>query len=142
MGQKTSLIQIAPELSSQNMIATYSLIFSALAPAIVLALPLNFSISQLDWKNCSTEVASTLQCTEMQVPLDWENPSGRQITLFINKQPAAKPEKRIGSLFFHPGSPGASASSRVANMDMLDNNLYSQQLREVFDIIGPDQRGC
>ncbi|ETN36937.1 uncharacterized protein HMPREF1541_07924 [Cyphellophora europaea CBS 101466] len=131
-----------PKSSLQGMVAAYSLLFRALVPSMVLASPLNFSIRQLEWKNCSTDSAPSLQCAEVQVPLDWNNPSGRQINLFINKQPAVNAEKRIGSLFFHPGGPGASAAERVAKMDMPDYPHHSQQLREVFDLIGADQRGC
>ncbi|KAI4214634.1 MAG: hypothetical protein LQ351_002707 [Letrouitia transgressa] len=100
------------------------------------------TVGELNWKDCSSEAAPTLQCATLDVPVDWDNPSGSQLTLFINKLPATNPSKRIGNLFFAPGGGGFSASEYVENMAQPGSRNTSETLREHFDIIGADQRGC
>lgn len=100
------------------------------------------TVGELNWKNCSSQAAPSLQCATLDVPVDWNNPYGSQLTLFINKLPATNPSKRIGNLFFAPGGGGYSASEYVENMALPGSNNISEPLREHFDIIGADQRGC
>jgi hypothetical protein len=40
------------------------------------------------------------------VPLDWDRPRGRTITLAVVGHLASRPGERIGSLFVNPGGPG------------------------------------
>ncbi len=48
-------------------------------------------------------------------PLDYDQPSGRQISLALIKRPAGDPAHRIGSLFTNPGGPGNSGVDFVRN---------------------------
>ena len=99
------------------------------------------AVRELKWRNCSTKLVPSLQCANLDVPVDWNKPSGSTLTLFINKLPAKSPDKRIGNLYFAPGGPGYSASEYVENMGIPGSNNYSEALRERFDLIGADQRG-
>ena len=52
-----------------------------------------------------------LNVTEAQrdaidVPLDWDEPNGRTISLALIRHLASKPDQRIGTLFINPGGPG------------------------------------
>ncbi len=87
--------------------------------------------SPLQWKSCG----GRLKCATLRVPLDYSNPSGKQITLSVDELPARKPDERIGPLLVNPGGPGASglefASGIPLPSDVLDR----------FDIVGFDPRG-
>ncbi|MDN5869161.1 MAG: alpha/beta hydrolase [Nitrococcus sp.] len=47
-----------------------------------------------------------MQCARIQVPLDWDKPNGRTISLAVIRHRASKPQERIGTLFINPGGPG------------------------------------
>ena len=47
-----------------------------------------------------------LECARIRVPLDWDRPNGRTISLALIRHLASKPEQRIGTLFINPGGPG------------------------------------
>jgi pimeloyl-ACP methyl ester carboxylesterase len=47
-----------------------------------------------------------LQCARIRVPLDWDRPRGRTISLAVIRHLASKPEQRIGTAFVNPGGPG------------------------------------
>jgi pimeloyl-ACP methyl ester carboxylesterase len=47
-----------------------------------------------------------LQCARIRVPLDWDRPNGRTISLAVIRHLASKPEQRIGTAFINPGGPG------------------------------------
>jgi pimeloyl-ACP methyl ester carboxylesterase len=84
----------------------------------------------LSWEKCAS-----LECADVQVPLDWSNPGGEQITVKINKHAATGDKK--GSLLINPGGPGGSG---------LDFTEYFSQsagkdLLNAYDIIGFDPRG-
>jgi pimeloyl-ACP methyl ester carboxylesterase len=47
-----------------------------------------------------------LQCARIRVPLDWDRPKGRTISLAVIRNLASKPDQRIGTAFINPGGPG------------------------------------
>ncbi|MES1171338.1 MAG: alpha/beta hydrolase [Actinomycetota bacterium] len=84
----------------------------------------------LSWSKCAS-----LECADVQVPLDWGNPGGEQITLKINKVAATGDKK--GSLLINPGGPGGSG------LDFTDyfSQSAGDDLLAAYDIIGFDPRG-
>ncbi len=89
----------------------------------------------LSWRPCGT--AAGVLCTSARVPLDYDQPGGRTVKLFVARSPATGPGRRIGSLFVNPGGPGTSAA------DTLEANgagLFTV-LNRRFDIVGMDPRG-
>jgi alpha/beta hydrolase fold len=72
------------------------------------------------------------------VPLDYDRPKGRQITLALTRLPAGDPSRRIGSLFINPGRPGGSGVEFVQGAGPF---LYSDEVRARFDLVGFDPRG-
>ena len=54
------------------------------------------------------EGLEAFQCATAVVPLDYDRPKGKQITLALARLPASDPSRRIGSLFLNPGGPGGS----------------------------------
>ena len=88
--------------------------------------------SPLDWSDCD----DGLQCATAHVPLDYDKPSGKQISLSVIRRPASDPARRIGSLFVNNGGPGNSA------VDFVRGDLpYPPELLARFDIVGMDPRG-
>lgn len=90
---------------------------------------------KLDWQPCSD--AADTQCATVQLPLDYDEPGGEQITIALRKVPAANQAERIGSLFINPGGPGTSAKESLAN----GGTYFSESVRDRFDLIGMDPRG-
>src|SRR5262249_1607103 len=105
---------------------------AATAPPTLL--PSSSAVTSLQWSDCG----APFQCATLEVPLDYANPNGEQIKLALNRLPAESPSDRIGSLLVNPGGPGASG---VEFVESSGQTLYSQDLRDHFDIVGFDPRG-
>ncbi|MGH3778572.1 MAG: alpha/beta hydrolase [Pseudonocardiaceae bacterium] len=102
----------------------------------------------LTWGGCQ-EFATTeraqdsfadpaLQCTRVEVPLDYANPQGRTARLGLLRRPADNQQERLGSLLVNPGGPGASGMSAVAS---LAGTVDGTDLGRRFDLVGFDPRG-
>jgi pimeloyl-ACP methyl ester carboxylesterase len=83
------------------------------------------------WSECATG----LECAEVDVPLDYDDPEGETITLSVSRAPATG--DRIGPLFVNPGGPGATATDFAATMA----SILPSEITERFDIVGVDPRG-
>ena len=51
---------------------------------------------------------SRLQCSMMQVPIDYQHPSRGHLQIALSRAAAGNPQAKIGSLFMNPGGPGGS----------------------------------
>ena len=96
----------------------------------------SFYNQTIDWKDCSDGTAS-FQCGTVTVPLDYDHPDGRTITIALKKLPASDGNAEHGSLFLNPGGPGGSG---VAMMQVMAPML-TEETRGAYDIIGFDPRG-
>jgi len=88
-------------------------------------------VPQLEWSECRTG----LECADLQVPLDHDDPDGEKITIALARRPARDPGSRIGSVVVNPGGPGASGITAVSYM------LLPAAVTERFDVVGFDPRG-
>ncbi len=88
---------------------------------------------ELRWRECR----STMECAELQVPLDYAEPDGERVTLALLRSPATDADRRIGSLVVNPGGPGASGVEYAAAAEV----FFGAELRSAFDIVGFDPRG-
>ena len=95
----------------------------------------SFYSQTIDWKDCS-DGTSPFQCGTVTVPLDYEHPDGRTITIALKKLPASDGNAEHGSLFTNPGGPGSSGVE-----PMKDPAAMPEELRGAYDIIGFDPRG-
>ncbi|RJF40371.1 alpha/beta hydrolase [Actinomyces sp. 2119] len=75
------------------------------------------------------------ECATVQVPLDYDDPSGQTIDLALKRLPASGQSQ--GSLFTNPGGPGGSG------VELIDaaEGYFSEDLRQAYDIVGFDPRG-
>src|SRR5262249_54124125 len=92
-----------------------------------------FYQQKLAWTRCDA-----LRCATLTVPMDYAHPqNGKTFTLPVIKSAATGPGRRIGSLVFDPGGPGASG---VAGLKRSEVN-FGEQAKARFDIVGFDPRG-
>jgi pimeloyl-ACP methyl ester carboxylesterase len=91
------------------------------------------------WRACAdrTGYPRRVQCARMSVPLDYDAPGGATLSLWMSRRPATSPADRIGTLFFNPGGPGASAADVVA----FAGREFPATVRQRFDLVGIDPRG-
>ena len=90
------------------------------------------------WKACDDSVSTTsVQCSTLEVPYDYDNPSAGTFSLYVKLRPATNPSLRIGSMMVNPGGPGFGGSA------LADDSSYyfSTDLTDHFDIIAWDPRG-
>lgn len=87
----------------------------------------------IDFEQCGPSL-----CAEVKVPMDYDKPQGRKVTLALTMLPATKTSERIGVLFVNPGGPGASGNEFVQNNAAF---IFSKEIRDHFDIVGWDPRG-
>jgi pimeloyl-ACP methyl ester carboxylesterase len=91
-------------------------------------------VPALHWVDCG----DGLQCTTAKVPLDYDRPDGRRISLALARVPAGDPAQRVGSLFVNNGGPGNAVLDFVRNDA---RNVLSADIQARFDIVGFDPRG-
>src|ERR671923_1014062 len=94
-----------------------ALVAAALAAGCVVVFPAGSAGAQdrpprssavgapIPWAACDPP-AQDLQCARIRVPLDWDRPRGRTISLALIRNLASRPDERIGTLFINPGGPG------------------------------------
>src|SRR5688572_2349490 len=86
---------------------------AVLAAGVLAALPPAASASgdpRLRWSPCGGAGA---ECATARVPLDYDKPHGRTLDVAVARVQASDPQRRIGSLFFNFGGPGAPAAAYV-----------------------------
>jgi pimeloyl-ACP methyl ester carboxylesterase len=93
----------------------------------------NESSGELQWSEFSEGVETAV----LEVPVDYENPDGPTFELFVARRLADDQENKIGSLLVNPGGPGFGGS----DFAMFADQIYGEELRERFDIVGWDPRG-
>lgn len=88
------------------------------------------------WEACEDQELADLgvECTLVDVPLDYGEPDGERIYIALARRPAGDPARRRGVLFTNPGGPGAEGRSMASV-------LADQPAGEVYDTIGMDPRG-
>jgi pimeloyl-ACP methyl ester carboxylesterase len=89
---------------------------------------------ELAWTDCG----GGFECATLDVPLDYDAPTGTAISLSLIRLPAIDPAERLGTLVTNPGGPGASGVDFVRQAA---TTVFSEALRTRFDILGFDPRG-
>jgi pimeloyl-ACP methyl ester carboxylesterase len=99
--------------------------------------------STLSFGECPSSIKGTrmhrgLECTKVEVPLDYADDSGPQLTIAVSRLRASGPaDRRRGVLLVNPGGPGGPGLEYAA----LKGGSLPQAVREAFDVIGFDPRG-
>lgn len=79
------------------------------------------------------------ECGTVQVPLDYRDPGGRQISVALTRLPATNRSSRLGSLAVNPGGPGGGGY--LMPIDLVMTNSTVARLNDRYDLIGLDPRG-
>jgi pimeloyl-ACP methyl ester carboxylesterase len=101
----------------------------------------------LTWAPCPADVyfvpgLERLECSTVQVPLDYQNPSGRQIELAISRVASTRPDKKRGVLLTNPGGPGSAGLSMPGLlMASFVPSPMPRSVQDAYDVIGFDPRG-
>ncbi len=102
-----------------------------------------------NWNECYKDLAADFnsdgfpvryECTQVNVPLDYDRANGPVISLAVVRIPASHPEVYRGSLFLNPGGPGGSGVDFALFFGPLAP-LFFQQSGTQYDIVGFDPRG-
>ena len=90
-----------------------------------------FHDQEIEW----TECGDGLECAQVEVPLDYDDPDGQRLEIAAARVPAEG--ETTGSLVVNPGGPGSSGIDYAAAAE----NVVSSQVRQSFDVVGFDPRG-
>ncbi|MEU5031840.1 alpha/beta hydrolase [Streptomyces milbemycinicus] len=120
---------------------TLSLALAATAAAVT-AIPgvsLATTPDTMRWGPCPEDIASPrLECSTLEVPLDYRDPDGRQIEIAISRLASENPSQRRGVLLTNPGGPGGTGLDYPA---LLAGSGLPQKVLDSYDVIGFDPRG-
>ena len=87
---------------------------------------------KVTWNDCG----GGFQCATLLVPLDYEHPATRKISLALIRKQVIDKTKRIGSVLINPGGPGESG------IEFLRGDISSlTSLNQRFDLVTWDPRG-
>ncbi len=89
------------------------------------------------WNACYPDYGP-FECATVQVPLDYDNQGLAAVSIALVRLPAGDPAQKIGSLFLNPGGPGGSGVDFALSVAPF---IYTQAVRDRFDIVGFDPRG-
>jgi len=92
-----------------------------------------FYDQKVTWKACLG--VDGVQCADMIVPLDWNDPAGSTIKIALTR--GLSEGKKIASLVFNPGGPGVGARDFVKQY----REQIGASLADSFDFVGMDPRG-
>jgi len=87
------------------------------------------------WTTCAGD--SALQCTTVEVPLDYDHPGDGSLAVAVARSPALDPARQVGTLFFNPGGPGESG---IQILPVALSEL-PPTVRQRFDVVSFDPRG-
>ncbi|MER7047163.1 alpha/beta hydrolase [Streptomyces jumonjinensis] len=132
-------------LIAVSVLATLAPGLAAAAPAAAApeaparaAGPLDsYAQQKLSWKRCDINLAASLRCATVKVPLDYGEPRGKTLDVEISRIKTSLPGQRRGVLFSNPGGPGG------AGLDLpLELRKYLPvPVQAKYDLIGFDPRG-
>jgi len=98
------------------------------------------------WGPCSEKADSPrkatsprLECSTLEVPLDYRDPDGRRIEIAISRLASKKGSRRRGVLLTNPGGPGITGLGYPA---VLAASKLPQEVLDSYDVIGFDPRGA
>ncbi|MGK5114081.1 alpha/beta hydrolase [Geodermatophilus sp. CPCC 205506] len=97
-------------------------------------------VPTLAWAPCGTTpegTAAGVECARAPLPMDYDDPGGAQVDIFVARVPATDQANRIGTLFVNFGGPGGPAAEFFQMLGPGPFQLLSQR----FDIVGFDPRG-
>jgi pimeloyl-ACP methyl ester carboxylesterase len=100
--------------------------------------------SAVQWHSCPASLSTgspgpgVLRCGQLKVPLNYQQPGGRTVTLALSELPATAPaSKQQGVLLVNPGGPGGSGLSLPSQVA----GVLPAGVAAAYDIVAFDTRG-
>ena len=94
---------------------------------------------EITWEPCPPHVTTAgATCGRVNVPMDYDNPDGEQISVGFVKVAARGAQPSKGTLFTNPGGPGGDAYGYVGTDGAY---LWPQELRDEWDMVAVQPRG-
>ncbi|MFI1865198.1 alpha/beta hydrolase [Streptomyces jumonjinensis] len=136
MKKTTSLTALALCLATVTTTVGYTAVASPSTGGDALD---RFRKQSVKWTECKDPALaeSGTRCARVTVPLDYEKPKGRTLTVAISRIKATDPAKRRGILQSNPGGPGGRGLSLPAEIKA----QMTPQAAAAYDVIGMDTRG-
>ena len=137
------------DLTARRTVAIWVALAMVVAIAFISAEPAEAAPSgqgnsELQWSSCyrdvSADTGTQYECTQVNVPLDYDKPNGAAVSLALVRIPAADQENRIGSLFLNPGGPGGSGVNFALFFGPAAPFIWGP-VADQYDIVGFDPRG-
>ena len=94
--------------------------------------------AELEWRNCGQFEDRNLQCAEVLVPVDYDQPEGEQVSIAMRRIQANPLEPYHGALLFNPGGPGGEGID--STFAFFRGDIFDA-IAPGYDIIGFDPRG-
>lgn len=94
----------------------------------------------IDFGRCPAveKLPDSVRCGTVKVPLDYADPSGRQIKLTVSRVGASgRKSEQQGTLVYNPGGPGASSMT----FPLAAEQPEWKRIAEAYDIVGYAPRG-
>lgn len=109
--------------------------------AAMTSLPPALTGQKLDWRGCEAPEGAEKpgpqwRCASVKVPLDYAKPDGETISIALIRKEVRYKDRRIGSLLFNFGGPGASGVTAMPHAAEGFEELGSR-----YDLVGFDPRG-
>ncbi|RKS10397.1 TAP-like protein [Nocardiopsis sp. Huas11] len=102
-----------------------------------------FHDQEVDWRQCEEDLLRTLECADIEVPLDYADPEGPSATVAISRRAASDSDRRRGILLTNPGGPGQPGRLVPVSPEEVEGVgiIGDDRVAEVYDLIGMDPRG-
>lgn len=91
--------------------------------------------SSLAWTPCKLDDFPGFECASLQVPLNYQDPTGQKITLALSRKTHTDPDFR-GVILSNPGGPGSSGLIMASFAERLPRGIGAK-----YDWVGIDPRG-
>jgi pimeloyl-ACP methyl ester carboxylesterase len=105
--------------------------------------------AEIDWTDCNEQIQPLIasqpgsdrnlafECGRTEVPINYDEPEGATLPLFMVRAKIAEQTDRIGSLMVNPGGPGGSGADAAIGLAL----SLPEEVLARFDIVGFDPRG-
>ncbi|GAA4011885.1 alpha/beta hydrolase [Allokutzneria multivorans] len=122
---------------------TVTLVAVALVAAAIPGATATAEPSAVRWGACPEGASAPgLECSTVEVPLDYRQEKGREIAIAVSRLASKNPAKRRGVLLTNPGGPGIAGLTYPATLaDPKWVQRLPQEVLDAYDIIGFDPRG-
>lgn len=95
---------------------------------------------KVTWEKCPATVdVAGAECGRVDVPMRYDQPSGRQISVGFVRIKAQKPAAKRGALFGNPGGPGGDAYTYFGSKNV--GFEWPQEIRNEWDMVAVQPRG-